>query len=1188
MANRILLGFLVLVACHPLPAQAKQWAILIGVEKYVSTAARPLNYCVEDVQAMYTTLTEHCKYPPEQVLLLDSDKTVQTLYSGQTKLPKEQQDILAEHPDWPVTRSKVLRHQIVSWLANVEAGDQVLFYFSGHGFPHKVNELILGTHDYDEYDKGTTGISATWLLGQLKDHCKATQKLVILDCCHAGAGTRDGGKPLVNPLNALHRDAAGLVLIGSCAAEELSYEWDQKSMGMFTFYFVEGLKGRADENRDSIIDHQELFSFVQRNVKDEAHRQKSASQTPIISTKDQKGAIPLALNVTNPDPKPDRLQFVPPPPPADKPSELAENALKRLRNGSTDPAKDAETLVMEAFHLRSHSGLQNSTKNPFSIVENAQTVQEWLTVAQQHAEALSPKLQMSLKISLALAEWYRPNRDVQAAGKLATELDPFSNPAEEIKPVQLQLMIVYAGSRPQKLDSLQSYVRILDFVEDRGLKAADAAGEMLDSELLSDIVAPAYSIANALEASGASRQAPQMVARAFGQWGHLVASNPGLFEVGDSRLAESHLRNAMKLDEGNARYPLSLAHVLLTGQRRDPGALAEARTLAERAWRASGSDRFPELQRLNALRMAGDAWQLDSRLTKSMPERRAKLANAVAEYTKGVAVWPGELKALPGLQRRAHKQYVDSLLGRSAALLHQANLSDVTQIQRGQLLNQAVADADKALADTPDNPGTKRIRYLAHVARGNAYEDRASLIGETASFDVAATAFLTAKELQRYDAKPWLSEARCRFKWFAKTQDTGQLEAAKGLLTTVINELHESSATAEANYWLAKVYMAKNERSNADLAFARAWEGNTDAKSASIGMKDPNFDAHDQATCLIDWVKAKLDLALEPISKTSLSQEDQQKARKELARARNLAQNLKRLGYTTDKVMLQAKADAWESALDPDPFKRLLQSDKLLLAELGRLQEERGNLDKQQNNLLAELQRLRPGFVTWPITETNVNQKLVRARAALSTLQADASIAEAQKQSLSKPINDLILSLEQEIVIRQEQARLYLFRADLLWRTKWKGRDIEGWQIVKEDGIDKQKQPAIIGCAEEAIRLTTVPHVKAEALGLAGRARLEAAVFWLGKPNNKNFVNRVLDDADKNLKDALQLAPDHPERWQWSKALAEFQLETERIHRPGERVYVDSKLTEALRIPSLPAAERKPIQDLLGRVRAAR
>jgi len=56
------------------------------------------------------------------------------------------------------------------------------------------------------------------------------------------------------------------VIITASGANEISVEDDDLKHGVFTYYLLEGLKGKADFDRDGIITVDEAYTYVSSNV----------------------------------------------------------------------------------------------------------------------------------------------------------------------------------------------------------------------------------------------------------------------------------------------------------------------------------------------------------------------------------------------------------------------------------------------------------------------------------------------------------------------------------------------------------------------------------------------------------------------------------------------------------------------------------------------------------------------------------------------------------------------------------------------------------------------------------------------------------------------------------------------------------------------------------------------------------
>ena len=72
--------------------------------------------------------------------------------------------------------------------------------------------------------------------------------------------------------NSFNGIKGGLALIMSSASEEISLEANKLKQGVFSYYFIQAMKGAANKadingKKDNIIDITELYEFVEKNVR---------------------------------------------------------------------------------------------------------------------------------------------------------------------------------------------------------------------------------------------------------------------------------------------------------------------------------------------------------------------------------------------------------------------------------------------------------------------------------------------------------------------------------------------------------------------------------------------------------------------------------------------------------------------------------------------------------------------------------------------------------------------------------------------------------------------------------------------------------------------------------------------------------------------------------------------------------
>ena len=231
-------------------------ALVIGLEKYRGQLPKA-NFAESDATLMAKYLTHVMGYAEENVAVLLNDQ--------------------ASKSD--------LEKYLESWLPNrVEPGDTVFVYFSGHGAPNpKTGDGYLVPYDGDPTFLDKTGYSLNRLYQQLAK-LPAQEVVVMLDSCFSGAGGRsviaEGMRPFVVEMkNPLLTNGNTLVLSAGTGLQVAS-TYTQKNHGLLTYFFLKGLQGEADTNKDGAIALKELFDYLGPQVERVARREFNNEQTP--------------------------------------------------------------------------------------------------------------------------------------------------------------------------------------------------------------------------------------------------------------------------------------------------------------------------------------------------------------------------------------------------------------------------------------------------------------------------------------------------------------------------------------------------------------------------------------------------------------------------------------------------------------------------------------------------------------------------------------------------------------------------------------------------------------------------------------------------------------------------------------------------------------------------------------------
>ncbi len=232
------------------------WAVLVGVNAYDDhTYYGPLKLCVKDVEAIREQLITG-GYEPDRIRLL------------------------TDNADEKPTRANILT--ALQAVANAtEEDDLLLFYYSGHG-EEKDGESYLVAGDGRHLVLGDTAVSVT-RVKEILDAAPARAEVIILDACHSGADIGKKGPKPMSPefIERVFNQAEGMAILSSCKQKQLSWEWPDKGQGVFTYYLLDALTGKADRDEKGFISVQDASRHVVNGVKLWAMKN-NHSQTPTL------------------------------------------------------------------------------------------------------------------------------------------------------------------------------------------------------------------------------------------------------------------------------------------------------------------------------------------------------------------------------------------------------------------------------------------------------------------------------------------------------------------------------------------------------------------------------------------------------------------------------------------------------------------------------------------------------------------------------------------------------------------------------------------------------------------------------------------------------------------------------------------------------------------------------------------
>ena len=204
-------------------------------------------------------LCEHAGLPPLPFTVNDVSRLAETFRERNESVEVR---VLGADTSKRPTRNAI-GLEIRNWLVK-ESGEQdtMILYFTGHGYvdPNDPMVTYLVSCDFDP-KQPKTGVPLNGVR-KLLESSRAKQKFLIIDSCHSGA------KPLGTQIDPLSQftNYQGVITLASAKFGEKSLVWDDREMSLFSYWLNEGLKGHADEDKNTDITIDELYRFIFKNV----------------------------------------------------------------------------------------------------------------------------------------------------------------------------------------------------------------------------------------------------------------------------------------------------------------------------------------------------------------------------------------------------------------------------------------------------------------------------------------------------------------------------------------------------------------------------------------------------------------------------------------------------------------------------------------------------------------------------------------------------------------------------------------------------------------------------------------------------------------------------------------------------------------------------------------------------------
>lgn len=243
-------------------------AVVIGISRYENKDVPRVDYARRDAATVKEYLVRSLGFDEKRVIeLYDDGATLSKLNS--------------------FFRTK-LKNLVVPGKSDV------FVFYSGHGVPDvNKKEPYLAPYGLDPADVENTGYVLKDLYEQLA-RIDAKSVTVAIDSCFSGSSAggaiiKDISPVFLDVSNPMLKVKNGVIFTASSSTQVSSW-YDKKQHGLFTYFFLNGLRGKADKDNDGQVTVQELGEYVKRNVTEQA-RQLNREQTPEVTGAKEKVLI---------------------------------------------------------------------------------------------------------------------------------------------------------------------------------------------------------------------------------------------------------------------------------------------------------------------------------------------------------------------------------------------------------------------------------------------------------------------------------------------------------------------------------------------------------------------------------------------------------------------------------------------------------------------------------------------------------------------------------------------------------------------------------------------------------------------------------------------------------------------------------------------------------------------------------
>ncbi|MBL7052144.1 MAG: caspase family protein [Candidatus Marinimicrobia bacterium] len=234
-------------------------AIIIAISEYQNPDVPDVDFALNDAFAMRDYLTKTLGFKEENILFEINENATQAAFK------------------------RIFEAQLNNFVMP-DGSSEVFVFYSGHGAPDpESKKAFFVPYDCDPSYAKQTGYSLDEFYGSL-NRINAKHITVVLDACFSGASEKGNLLGEISPIFITVEGPQAILengtVFSSSSGEQVSSWHAEEAHGLFTYFFLKGLSGDADANRNKKITALELGDYLEEKVPYLARRMHNREQMP--------------------------------------------------------------------------------------------------------------------------------------------------------------------------------------------------------------------------------------------------------------------------------------------------------------------------------------------------------------------------------------------------------------------------------------------------------------------------------------------------------------------------------------------------------------------------------------------------------------------------------------------------------------------------------------------------------------------------------------------------------------------------------------------------------------------------------------------------------------------------------------------------------------------------------------------